>query len=159
MITITLTPGAQKAIVKLKKSPELLAPALMKAMDLENEFTVGYIQQKKLSKRGPNTLGVVTNRLRSSLRPTRSRISNGAIIASIGSNVRYAGAHEFGFNGSVTVKAHTRKLKSSGTTVTVKTHSRVMNIKKRAPIRTGIEERERKYANSISKVLEELMVS
>lgn len=109
MIAIQLSSTAEQALARCKRIPQILGPALAAAMDRENELTVGHISIKKLSQRGPETLGVVTNRLRSSLRRTKATVSGNSIASAIGTNVVYAGVHEFGFNGTVNVKGFTRK--------------------------------------------------
>ena len=82
--------------------------AICRAMDDENTLTVTHIMNNYLSAKGPMTLGVVTNRLRSSIRPSLSVISGATISSAIGSNVVYAAPHEFGFDGNVSVKSFTR---------------------------------------------------
>lgn len=60
------------------------------------------------------SLKVRTNRLRGSIArnhpETRSRVetSAAAVYAYVGTNVKYAAVHEYGFDGVVTVKAHSR---------------------------------------------------
>lgn len=62
-----------------------------------------------MSQRGPETLGVRTGRLRRSVRPSKARVVAGGVVSSIGSNVKYMGVHEFGFDGEVEVRPHARK--------------------------------------------------
>ncbi len=102
---ITIPTNIGPAIDGLKKWP---AEAICKALDQQNELTVGHIQLTKLSKRGPKTLGVVTNRLRQSLRPSKAVASGTDVVSSIGTNVWYAGVHEFGYHGTVNVRQFTR---------------------------------------------------
>lgn len=90
---------------------------------------------------------------------------SGAVVASsIGSNVAYAGVHEFGFAGVVGVRGHTRRQRSRDVTTgrgrraqvlasgiaRVRPHRRQMNMPARAPISTSIDERARNYTTSIS---------
>jgi hypothetical protein len=79
------------------------------AIDRQNQITGGHIQQAYLKHRGPMTLGVVTARLWQSMRASEARVVGRAIESGIGSNVVYAGAHEFGFNDDVPVKEFTRR--------------------------------------------------
>lgn len=109
-LTITLTPESAALIKAAQQWPRALIAALVKELNLQNEYSVSHIQEARLSQRGPETLGVRTNRLRASIRRTAAAVeTSGSIIGSIGSNVRYAGAHEFGFTGTVPVRAHTRR--------------------------------------------------
>lgn len=108
-ITIGLSANAARLIDGLQQLPATLLPAVAQTLDRVNEETVGYIQRTKLSQRGATTLGVRTNRLRSSARPERATISGRSVLSSIGSNVEYAGVHEFGFDGDVQVAGYTRR--------------------------------------------------
>ena len=145
-----------------------LAQAIAKAMDKQNKLTVAHIQKTRLSQRGPETLGVRTNRLRSSVRRNDAvaQVTADSIVinSSIGSNVKYAAVHEFGFDGVVTVGAHKRKKKSLETLfgkrrkvrkadISVGSHSRKMNVAERAPFRRGIHDREVEYGKAISAVI------
>jgi phage gpG-like protein len=102
---ITIPTNIGPAIAGLKKWP---GAAIAKALDKENELTVGHIQLTKLSRKGSKTLGVITNRLRQSLRPSKAVASGSDVVSSIGTNVWYAGIHEFGFQGTVQVRQFTR---------------------------------------------------
>lgn len=59
-----------------------------------------------------NKLGVRTGRLRRSIRATKPQLNlrTGEISVGFGSNVAYFAIHEFGFQGDVQVKGHTRRL-------------------------------------------------
>lgn len=125
MNSVTLTADVAEAIRKLKSLPDTVGPAMAAAMDFENQITVGHIMYRKLSQRGPDTLGVVTNRLRGSVRASKSVVTSRQISSGIGSNVKYAGVHEFGYTGTVSVPGFTRRnkrgdrfaLRSNGTEV------------------------------------------
>lgn len=164
---------ADTAALLRRAAPETMLRVVKRAMDRAVQATHGHITKERLTGQGPfpvaqRRLGVVTNRLRGSLRWTRAVISGDTVTAAIGSNVKYAAAHEFGFNGSVQVKAHQRRsaridgqratlamaaaadrknrrgrknqLAVSRSTSTVKAHARKMRIPERRPVRTGIEE-------------------
>jgi phage gpG-like protein len=166
--TIQIRGDAQAILAELKAFPAAMAQAIAAALNRENELTLGHIQATKLSKRGPSTLGVISNRLRSSARRTEAVIQGNEVISAIGSNVEYAGAHEHGFTGSVQVRAHTRHVvQRDQFTVSkrgkrnqtasgfgrVRAFSRKMNIKARAPFGTGIEERADRYGTSVSNAI------
>ncbi len=172
-VTITLPPETLALLARVSAWPRALTRAVIATLNLENEITVGHIQRTRATGTGPfpvseGKLGVITNRYRLSLRPSKAVVSGGSIVSAIGSNVRYAGGHEFGFNGTVPVKEHTRRRfetftqkagayldprtgrirKSKKRTVTltaaifkVKAHQMRMHIPERAPIRRGIEDR------------------
>lgn len=182
-LQITLSPRAQQLLAAAPAWPLALRGAIAAAMDKENELTTGQIQRRKLSVRGPQTLGVRTNRLRLSARPTKATVTADAILSSIGSNVKYAGVHEYGFTGSAPVKAYTRRApqgdrfkNGQGGTIArltlqrggikpnaraqvssgfaqVRAHTRKMNFPARAPFRTGIEERLPNYSAALSRAI------
>jgi phage gpG-like protein len=78
----------------------------------------------------------------------------------VGTNIKYAAAHNFGFSGKVAVPAHTRIINQAfgkpipKTVVNVKAHSKEMNIKKREFL--GIYDRQKKIiVSAIEKHLKE----
>ena len=98
-----------------------------------------------------------TNRLRTSFLRSPSRLDGTRITASVGSPVKYWFAHEFGFDGNVSVAAHSRQtaFREDGSQVKVRTarrskkphtfrtgqvkaHARHLRIPERAPMRTGL---------------------
>lgn len=99
---ISISDNAAEIIKDLKELPAQMAIAIGKAMDKENQFAVSDIQRNYLSfpKSGPPiAIGcrVQTNRLRGSIRATKAVVSpDGSVSSSIGSNVAYAAAQEFG---------------------------------------------------------------
>lgn len=162
--TVRIQIEADAAAVLRKLAPKTMLAVVKLAMDRALPIVHGLISKERLTGAGPfpvalRRLGVRTNRLRGSLRWTRATIDGDAVIATIGSNVKYAAAHEFGFDGTVQVKAHVRRYARAGGQVTtlraaakskrkdittgtgtVKAHARRMRIPERRPVRTGIEE-------------------
>jgi len=166
MSDIAITSNAEDIVRRLQAFPEAMAKAIEGALDAENQNTIGHISATKLSQRGPTTLGVRSNRLRSSVRATEAEeLTDGTISSSIGSNVIYAGVHEHGIDQIVTVRQFTRrnsgndrftltgrgsrKLAASGISV-VKSHPMHMRFPARAMFRTGIEECAENYSASVS---------
>lgn len=96
MITIDLSQEAQEVLRSLQTIPERLTVAMAAALQLENEYTLGYIQQQKLSQKSASTLAVRSGRLRGSVRATKPVVNGTSISSSIGTNVKYAAVHEFG---------------------------------------------------------------
>jgi phage gpG-like protein len=164
-LTITISEEAKQLIGSMDNRDGKYDRALMKALDLQNQLTIGYAQQRKLTGPRPQFLGVVTNRLRSSLNATPAAISGTEIESAIGSNVAYAAAHEFGFDGNVQVRAFTRrnirrdlfsvkkrKLSAAGVSY-VKAHTRHMMMPERSFIRSSIAERRPQYDAALSKAV------
>lgn len=173
-VQIQLSPKAQALLAAAPAWPLALKPAIAAALDLQNSASIGYITRNKLSVRGPHTLGRITSRLALSVRATKAVVSGDAILSAIGSNVKYAGVHEFGFDGVVQVKAFTRRqvsndvlagqrrgftargkrerLSASGI-ARVKAHTRRVHFPARAMFRTGIEERLPNYSRALSRAI------
>ncbi len=112
-VEIKITPEAQALLQRLENPANALGAAA-RVMDYENAQTVGHIQRKYLSfsKGGPaqpDGLRVQTGLLRGSIRASATRVSGGNLISGIGSNVKYAAVHEFGFDGQVQVKSFARR--------------------------------------------------
>lgn len=180
MISMTITPQALDALRRLRRFP---GEWIAHAMGIENELTVARIQRTKLSRRGPDTLGVRTGLLRRSVHPAAPMISGTSVISGIGSNVRYMAPHEFGIDRDVQVRAHSRHggagdtfkvgkdwamtrsqarkrgLDPRNLTRTamgfaqVSAHSRHMILPARAPIRRSIQERIANYGRAISEAI------
>ena len=187
MIPIALTTNAAAVIKRIDTFPARMGQGIAAALDRENELTVGAIVQDNLSypadtKKTPeHGLRVHTSRLRRSVRPLRAVVGATEIRSAIGSNVRYAGVHEYGFSGTVTVRAHVRRnpagdvfgskgavfnrstgkitkakstqLLASGIT-TVRQHSMKMNMRARFYIWSKLEERTARYGAAVSAAIE-----
>lgn len=100
-MNIPLTSNAQAILAGLNAAPRRILGAVARALDEQNELTVGHIKEQRLSGKGPfpaseGKLGVKTNRLRNSLRRSRAVVTGNSVDSAIGTNVEYAGIHEFG---------------------------------------------------------------
>lgn len=164
-IVIELDSNAAAILAALGRFTPAMQQSIARALDLENELSIGYMQANKLSLRSPTTLGVVSNRLRPSMRKSAAVVGETTVDSSIGTNVKYAAIHEFGFDGVVQVKQHKRRIiaydryekrgsrfiqTQSGIKGIVKPHSMHMRMPQRSFIRTTIEERRSNYSQSIS---------
>jgi hypothetical protein len=161
VIRITIN---ETASALLRRASAAMLPAVMRDLratfDRENELTVAHIKQNRATGIGPfpvaeHRLGVKTGRYRRSIRRSKAVVTGNILVASIGSNLEYAGPHEFGFSGTVFVRGHARAQRSRDVRGTidgkrrltakgvafVKGHARAMNLLPRAPITTGIEDR------------------
>jgi phage gpG-like protein len=173
-IEIRLGNSAKAVIERLATAPPRMMEAVRVTMDQQNQYAIGHTTEARLTGRGPfspadNRLGVVTGKLRQSLRSTPAAVSGKTVVSAIGTNLRYAGVHEFGFSGTVSVRPHSRRnqgrdrfglknpkslgdeIKKTASGVSfVKGHSRKMNMPERAPIRTGIQDRQKEYGRAMS---------
>lgn len=183
-VKITLSPEAIATAKKLEAMPGALPAAVASGVDKGNQFAIARIQRERLTGRGPfppeeHRLGVRTNRLRGSLNATPAIIAGQVISASIGTNVKYAAIHEFG--GVIHKPARTAKvrhrIKASGALMrnlkhsnlamfAKKSHTRAREINvmipahdvhmpERAPIRTGLADSAKDYANAIGRAIKD----
>jgi phage gpG-like protein len=163
---ITITTNAAEAAATMRGAPKRMIAGIIKALNRENQYTKGHIESTKLSVRGPKTLGRISSRLVSSVNATKAVQVSDGITSSIGSNVVYAGAHEWGVNKTVQVKAHKRRIiafdryrrtargnfiqTQSGIPGQIRAHSMRMNLPARHMFRNGITERTENYTASVS---------
>ncbi len=155
-VKIDISENAREIARQLREFPADMARGVAAAMDSQNQLAIGHITSRKLSSRGPTTLGVVTGRLRGSIRATRASAGTSGVESSIGTNVKYAGAHEYGSKPHVIRPRNGKFLRFSGRNGVV--FARFVNhpgTPARAPIGTGIEERKDNYSQAISKAIEE----
>jgi|GEM_PF-5104526 len=181
VLVITLSSNAAEIVAALGRFTPAMQQAIAKALDLQNELSIGAMQRNKLSGPRPDVLGVVSNRLRSSIRKSNAVVSEMTAESAIGSNVKYAGVHEFGFDSTVQVSAFSRKVQTRNQTEVgvaqvsladgrirrrktakrtasgvafVKAHSRHMKMPKRSFIFSTITEREADYSKAVSAAIE-----
>lgn len=176
-VDIQIPQNGRAAIERIRQFPKRVMPAIKRAMTTALPLITGKIIAERLTGQGPfppaqKKLGVKTGLLRKSLRWTRPEISGDTVTGSIGTNVKYAGVHEFGFSGTVKVRPHSRKTfskksflgggttksgkpktvrkKVRGADAEVRAYSRKVNIPERAPIRTGIEDHKEIMSQAIT---------
>lgn len=175
-VEITLTQAGAAAIARLSAFPARMLPAVARGLDRGLELALGQATAKRFTGKGPfavseKRLGVVSGRLRASLRRSAARVEGDSVRAAVGTNVRYFGIHEFGFNGTVNVKAHKRVrfvgangkavaarrvkkgMEVTGYEGTVQAHSRRVNVIAREPMRAGLTEQAGLIGRAISGVL------
>ena len=99
----------------------------------------------KSSKLTGQALYVRTGRLRNSIH-SRTVQEFDKTTAIVETNVKYAAIHEYGFSGSETVKAHTRKITQaygkpiSPKTIIINSFNRQMNMPERSFMRSALNE-------------------
>jgi len=103
-----------------------------------------YVKASKLS---GQVLRNRSGRLRRSIHTTDVEDKGGTIEGAVGTNVEYAAAHEYGFSGSVTVKAHMRMCKQAfgralknPRSISVGAHGRTVNLPEKSFLRSALKE-------------------
>ena len=148
-ITVTLSPGLQEL---MRRGPApIVHAAVARALDRENEYTIGAAVRERMSfPRGvastPEGLRVQTGFLRRSIHRSKAVVVANGANSAIGSNVKYFGVHEFGFNGTVEVREHRRQLParyllSTGQVIDSKTAGRAGFLTRKGKLRAGLGER------------------
>ncbi len=124
---------------------------------LRKAFTLGLqklafrAQKERFTGQGPfpvaqRRLGVVSGRLRRDLHAEDAVLTENGVSGRIGAAVEYFGAHEIGFDGTVSVRAHQRRAHTikkknlSRLEQSVRAHTKRMKVPARRPLRTAIEE-------------------
>lgn len=161
VFTVVLRGRAAKLLARAKEFGDLIVRAIARAHDEQNDLTVGAIVEKRLSfsKRGPPTLEGLRaqdSHLRRSIRRSPALIDGEKVVSSIGSNIRYAAVHEFGFQGRVRVraKAHLEVLRGRRKVRVarkVKAHTRQMNLPARQYIQRTMRERTNDYRDAMER--------
>jgi phage gpG-like protein len=149
--------GEGEILARLRAIPDAvnwgLARAITKlGIDLQNK-----VQQDELS---GQVLTIRSGALKSSI---ELRIDQGAsgITASIFSDSDYARAHEFGFSGTVDVRASLRNIKEafgrpiSEKTINVRAYRRRMNLPERSFLRSAMEEMAPEIRDEVEATLRE----
>jgi phage gpG-like protein len=141
MITVELV-GDRELMARLEAMPRHVHDGLARAVTRLGLELQRKIQSEKLS---GQVLGVRSGALRSSIN-TEVADSATEISATVGTGSCYAAAHEFGFDGTVGVRAHLRRITAAfghpirPTTVSVRAHSRHMHLPERSFLRSALAE-------------------
>jgi len=144
MITVEIR-GVDQVVVNLKGLPEKIMTAAGESITRQLYKLVRKVKQEKLS---GQVLGNPTGRLRRSIAAasllTDRSVEVGGIV---GTNVKYAAVHEYGFSGTVTVRDHMRQIKKafgrplkSPHAIHVSAHGRRVNLPERSFLRSALRE-------------------
>ena len=119
-LQLRITKDQSDALLALRDGAARLMGPLSRAWASGAQEVVGRAVKNRFTGKGPfpvetNRLGVRTNRLRKSVRATALQVDGaGNASVSMGSNVSYFAAHEFGFRGQVQIKGHARRAVAEG---------------------------------------------
>lgn len=175
MFKIAINPD-KLSLERLKQKPAEMRAALFPAMEQCMRIAESTAKRQYLSGPRPLRLDRRTGRLRGSIAVSVEDAAGSGVRGKIGTNVVYARAHEKGFRGAVSVRAHTRKVKSrnvygaerrvskSGKAYAkkvvaatglafVKGHTRRMNLPARPFLRPAIEDNFNRFRDIFRKSL------
>ena len=141
MITAHLV-GDDRVLARLRAMPDTINSGLVRAitklaMDLQRK-----VQQGELS---GQVLAARSGSLRSSI-DLRVDQSAGSVAATVFTDSAYARAHEYGFEGTVNVRAGLRRITQafgrplSGKMISIRAHSRGMDLPERSFLRSALED-------------------
>jgi phage gpG-like protein len=156
--------GDREAILKFKNFTPKLRLQIIQSTQRNTAMMIKYVMEEKLSGQ------VLKNRTGTG----RRSINSGGELAydegdyiygKVGTNKRYMLAHEYGFQGTVTVKEHTRMQTMAWgkpmdpKEVTVLSHPMEMNIPERSFLRSSLEDKRadiiQEYRDAVSRTINE----
>lgn len=115
------------------------------------------LQARVKTKLSGEVLNVKTGRLRRSISRKIEGEGTPVVTGSVGTNVKYAPPHEFGFHDKVTIKQHMRMQTMAWgrpmepRQVTVSSHTAAMNLPERSFLRSSLQELEPAIRAEIAK--------
>jgi hypothetical protein len=134
--------GDGQALERLRALPEAANSRLLRAITRLGIELQSDVQQDKLS---GQVLRSRSGSLRSSI-GLRVNQSDGGFTASVFTDSRYAGVQEYGFAGTVSVRASLRRVREafgrpiSEKTVSVRAYNRRMNLPERSFLRSALKD-------------------
>lgn len=148
-MTWKISSNLQNLIDRLDARIKAAQPDSDKMRQALTRIGINISSQAKINVRGDNLID--TGRLLNSIRYEFFTEKNipGVRIGSFG--VPYAAVHEFGYNGVMKIRQHTRRTKSGSTTV--KAHERFRRVRESAYLRRAV----RKHRNLVVDVLREAL--
>lgn len=137
--------GDREVIAKLGKAKEIARDGIRKSVV---RLTLELLNKVKAEKLSGQVLKVQTGRLRRSITQRVTEQGN-TISGVVGTSVEYARAHELGFKGPVSVKAHLRQIKQawgkplkSAKKIQIKPYTRKVELPARSFLRSALAEME-----------------
>jgi hypothetical protein len=134
--------GDEQLLERLRALPDAINLGLLRRITQLGIELQSDVQQDKLS---GQVLRSRTGSLKSSI-DLRVDQSGGAITASVFSDSRYAGVQEYGFAGTVSVRASLRRIREAfgrpitEKTISVRAYDRRMDLPERSFLRSALED-------------------
>jgi phage gpG-like protein len=141
VITVELI-GDARLVARLDAMPERLRDGVARAVT-----RLGFELQRKVQadKLSGQVLRVRTGSLRSSINTQVSKTAE-EISATVGTNIAYGRVHEYGFEGTQSVRAHVRRITQvfgrpiAPATQNVRAHTRHVRLPERSFLRSALAE-------------------
>ena len=149
--------GDQQLIERLRALPNAVNSGLLRAITRLGIELQREVRQDKL---GGQVLRSRTGSLRSSIDLSVDN-GGGTITATVFSDSRYAGAQEYGFTGTVSVRASLRRIKEAfgrpiaGKTINVRAYERRMDLPERSFLRSALDDIEPTIRGAVQAALTE----
>ncbi|HWX30880.1 MAG TPA: HK97 gp10 family phage protein, partial [Steroidobacteraceae bacterium] len=134
--------GDVQLLERLRALPDAINSGLLRGITQLGIELQRHVQQDKLS---GQVLRSRTGSLRSSI-GLRVDQSGGAVTASVFTDSRYAGAQEYGFTGTISVRASLRRIRDAfgrpiaGKTISVRAYDRRIDLPERSFLRSALED-------------------
>lgn len=134
--------GDGSALERLRALPDLANTGIARAIAKLGLDLQSHVQQDKLS---GQVLAVRSGALKSSIEVATDQGAT-SITATVYSDLDYAAAQEYGFSGTVNVRASLRQIKEAfghpiaAKTIAVGAHSRRMNLPERSFLRSALDD-------------------
>jgi phage gpG-like protein len=147
MTDVVITISTERLEGKLRRIPQQVQSSVLRAVQRLAIDIQGYVKTDKLS---GQVLHVRTGTLRRSINQSVKQDGK-RVLGVVGTNVKYARAHEYGFSGTVDVKAHLRTISqafgrplATPATQNIRAYSRKVNLPERSFLRSAIKDFEPK---------------
>lgn len=133
MISAVLV-GGDRVVANIEKMPARFDQEMRKGVARAALIVLRQTVQNKLQ---GQVLNVRTGRLQRSINASPVVEDDGVLVSKVGTNVRYARVHEYGFSGTVSVREHLRQSKQ-GRATSVRAHTRKVDLPARSFLRTAL---------------------
>lgn len=149
--------GDAELVAKLERTAPAMGQALEKSVQRLALQLLRHVKEDKLS---DQVLHVRTGRLRRLINQ-RVAVEGGKVTGIVGTNVAYGARHEFGFQGTETVRAHLRRIKQAWgrpiaeREVAVRAHARNVNYPARSFLRSALADMRGQIEAGMKKALDE----
>jgi phage gpG-like protein len=143
MTLVTFSVNDEKVIANLRAMGPRIRERLRQAITREAIALTRHVKEEKLSGQ------VLKNRTGTLRRSINFKVTEDAagVSGSVGTGLKYARVHEYGFNGTVSIREHLRTVKQAfgrpiePISVTVREHARRVKLPERSFLRSSLADR------------------